>query len=203
MLSRQVLRGYASRPVETLERALALAQKAVSIDPESPQAQWSLGYIYMQQKKYSHAVKALEYAISLSPSYADGYGLLALIRNNQGQAEEAIKLINKGMKLNPYYSWDYLYNLGRAHYALGKFSTAIPYLEQALERNPAATHPTLYLIASYVQLDRAEDAEWLVTDVEVQNPEISISHLQKVLAIGDEDLRGRLFKDLKAAGMAE
>ena len=41
---------------------------------------------------------------------------------------------------------------------------------------------------TYVQLDSMEDAEWLVTDVEVQNPEISISHLQKVLAIGDEDL---------------
>ncbi len=203
VLSRQVLRGYTSRPVETLERALVLAQKAVSIDPESPHVQWSLGYIYMQQKKYDLAVNALEYAISLSPSYADGYGLLALIRNNQGQAEEAIKLINKGMKLNPYYSWDYLYNLGRAHYALGEFSTSIPYLEQALERNPAATYPALYLIASYVQLDGMEDAEWLVSDLEVQNPEISISHLQKVLAIGDEDLRSRLFKDLRTAGMAE
>ena len=138
-------------PAETIERAFTLAQKAVSIDSKSPHVQWSRGYVYMQQKQYDQAIKALEYAVTLSPSYADGYGLLALIRNNLGQAEEAIKLIHIGMKINPYYTWDFPYNLGRAYYALSEFSNAVTHLELAIERNPAVTHPKIYLAASYVE----------------------------------------------------
>lgn len=119
-------------PVETFERALSLARKAVSIDPESPHAQWALGYVYMRRKQFGDAVEALEHALSLSPNYADSYALLALVRNNQGKSEEAIRLIKKGIELNPYYSRDYLYNLGRSYYTFGDFNNAAQTLQEAL-----------------------------------------------------------------------
>ena len=76
-------------------------------------------------------------------------------------------------------------------------------LELAVERNPAVRHPKFYLAASYVQLDKIDDAEWLVTELEVEHPEITITHLKKVLALNDKDLQRRLFEDLRTAGMAE
>jgi TolB-like protein/class 3 adenylate cyclase len=203
VLNRQEFTGFSDSPVESKERALELARKAVSIYPHSPHAQWALGYVYMYRQQFDKAVDALEHAILLSPSYADGYALLALINNNLGQAEDAIGLLEKGMKLNPHYSWDYLYNLGRAHYALGHYEQAAEYLSQALERNETPSHPRLFLAASYVHLDRQDDAEWEVMQLETSHPEITLSHLQRTLPISDTELRSRFLNDLRSAGISE
>jgi len=202
-LTRQVFFGYSDSPAETKERSLEMARKAVAINPDSPQAQWALGYVYMYRNQFDKAIDSLERSVSLAPSYADGYAMLALINNNLGHAEEAIRLIEKGMKLNPYYSWDYLYNLGRAYYALGDYQKATEYLQQALERNEAPRVLRLFLIASLVQLDRLEDAEWEVMQLEVTNPEVTLSHLNTVLVIADTELLNRFIDDLRSAGLPE
>lgn len=203
MLVREVTGGFSNSPAETMERALEMARTAVSSDPDSPQAHWALGYVYMYRKQFDLAVEALERAVSLAPSYADGYALLALIKNNLGKAEHAVYLIKKAMELNPYYSWDYLYNLGRANYALGHFEESKRYLLQAMERNPAPRANRVFLIASLVQLGELEDAEWEVMQLETSDPQYSISHLSQVLPITDEALRDRLNNDLRTAGMAD
>ena len=203
VLTRQVFTGYSDSPAEMRERALELVRKAVSINPNSPQVQWAQGYVYMYRNQFGEAVEALERAVELSPSYADGYALLALIKNNLGHAEDAIRLIEKGMKLNPYYTWDYLYNLGRAHYALGQYQRAVQYLQQALERNEAPRAPRIFLIASFIQLGQQDDAEWEVEQLVVTYPDITLSHLQQVFPITDTELRGRLVSDLRSAGLAD
>lgn len=203
MLVREVNGGFSNSPAETMERSLEMARTAVLIDPDSPQAHWALGYVYMYRKQFDLAVEALERAVSLAPSYADGYALLALIKNNLGEAEDAVYLIKKAMELNPYYSWDYLYNLGRANYALGHFDESKQYLLQAMERNPAPRANRVFLIATLVQLGELEDAEWEVMQLETSDPQYSISHLSQVLPITDEALRDRLNNDLRTAGMAD
>lgn len=200
---RQAYLGFSSAPVELSERALDLAQKAVSIDPESPQALWALGYVYMIRKQFDDAITVLEKALRIAPNYADGYGLLALINNNIGRAEEAIRLIQKGMQLNPHYTYDYPYNLGRAYYALDDFDNAAKNLEQAVERNAAIYIPRLYLAASYIQLGRQDDAEWQIAELETLIPNSSISHWQKTVILADNSVRKRLFDDLSKAGMAD
>ena len=107
------------------------------------------------------------------------------------------------MDLNPFYSWDYLYNLGRAHYVLGHYEQAVEYLQQALERNEIPGQPRLFLLASYVQLGQQDDAEWEVTQLEMSHPEFTLSHLQQVLPITDTELLDRLVSDLRSAGLAE
>lgn len=203
VLTRQITRGFVKSNAETIELALEAAHKAVSIAPESPQVLWAMGFVYMYNKEFDKAIEVLEKSISIAPSYADGYGLLALINNNLGHANIAIDYIDKAMSLNPFFSWQYLNTLGRAYYALGEYEKAILYLQQALERNPAVTHPRLYLAASYVQLGQLDDAEWVITELELRNPEYTISNLQRSLPIDDKNLLARLLADLITAGMAE
>lgn len=202
-LTRQSFLGYSDTPVESKVRAMELARKAVAIDPTSHHALWALGYVYMQMKQFEEAIEALERALSIAPNYADGYGLLALINNNIGHSEEAIRLLEKGMELNPYYTWDYLYNLGRAYFALGDYKSAAEYLEKAIERNEAVPQLRLYLASSYVQLGRQDDAEWQITELEILSSDATLSHWSKALPIIDEDVRNRLFDNLRKAGLQE
>ena len=119
------------------------------------------------------------------------------------EAEDAVNLIKKGMEINPYYSWDYLYNLGRANYALARFDEAKQYLLQAIERNQASGVNRVFLIASLVQLGELDDAEWEIMQLETSHPQYSLSNLSQVLPITDQMLRDRLNDDLRTAGMAE
>ena len=203
VLTRLVIAGYSDSPGEMKERSLELAIRAEAMNPNSPQVQWSLGYIYLYRNQFEEAVEAIERAISLSPSYADAYALLALIKNEMGQAEEAIRLIEKGMKLNPHYSWDYLYNLGRANYALGRYERAVEYLQQALDRNESVGQPRLFLAASFVQLGQLDEAEWEVDEVQTTFPSFTLSHLRTIFPITDRELLEKFVTDLTAAGLPE
>ena len=202
-MTKKAFLGYTDEPVEAQDRALELAQKAVSIDPTSPHTLFALGFVYMWKKQLSEASEMLEKAIDIAPNYADGYGLLALINNHLGRAEKAIPLIEKGMELNPHYTFEYPYNLGRAYYTLGEYDKAANYLETAIERNQASLQSRLYLTASYVQLGRLEDAEWEITELEMRHPSITLSHWQSMGSIVDGTTKNRLFDDLRTAGMAE
>ena len=196
-------RGWTDAPVETLDRALSLAEQAVKHDDNIPQTYWALSYVYLMRKEYDKAEKAVEQAINIAPNYADGYGLLALINNNLGQAEKAIEFISKGMRLNPYYTWDYLYNLGSAKYMLGDYDAAITALEKAQERNENAIPIKLYLAASYVRAGRMDDAGWTIEQLQVLNPAATITHTEKTIPIVNSDIKRTLLEDLRRAGMPE
>ena len=79
-------------------------------------------------------------------------------------------------------------------------------VEPTIEHRKEAVNQSetrLFLLASYVQLDQQDDAEWEVTQLEISHPELTLSHLQQVLPITDTELRDRLVSDLRSAGLAE
>ncbi|MGD9386249.1 MAG: winged helix-turn-helix domain-containing protein [Thioalkalispiraceae bacterium] len=196
-------RGWTDNPVETLDRALGMAEQAVKLDSSIPQTHWALGYVYFMRKEHAKAEKAVVESIRIAPNYADGYGLLALINNNLGNAQQALDYVEKGMQLNPYYTWDYLYNKGRALYTLGHYHEAINSLEQAQLRNENAIPIKIYLAASYVRLDRLDDAEWIIDQLLVINPATTLDHTDKTIPIVVPELKKALLDDLRKAGLPE
>lgn len=198
----QYIRGWTDSPVETLNMALEMAQKGVAGNSDIPQVYWSLGFVHLFRKEHEEAVKAAKKSIEISPNYADGYGLLALIYNHQGNSGGAIASITRGMDLNPYYTFDYPYNLGRAQYLAGKYEDAIDNLNKALEKNQSSVNPRIFLIASYVRQGLIDDAEWEVEQLQMQSPEITISHLIRT-SVQTEELMDQLALELRRAGLPE
>jgi adenylate cyclase len=196
-------RGWTDSPNDSRERALALARQGVVLDNRSPQTYWSLGYVHLYRKEYDQATKAAERAVALAPNYADGYGLLAFIDNHTDRYEPAIVLIKRAMALNPHYTFDYPYNLGRAYYGLGRYSDAVGVLKEALEHNPNAALPRLFLAASYRRLGRQEDADWEIQQILMNDPGVTRSQIARTLPFQDQAELGRLLADLQRAGLPE
>jgi len=186
---------------EAQARALELADKAVSLDPSSPQTHWAMGFVRLFRQEYEEAAASAQTSVTLAPNYADGYGLLAFINNFRGRADEAVRQIKKAMVLNPNYSYDYPWNLGRAYYTLGRFPEAIDALQRALERNENAVYPRLFLAASYVRSGMLEDGEWEIEQVRMLNPELTTTHLENTFPVADKAALEQFLDDLKKAGL--
>jgi len=190
-------------PEATRDRALVMAQRAVELEPESPQAFWALGYTHLFRHEYEQAADAVRRSIALAPNYADGYGLLAFIRNHQGKAQEAAELIRKGMALNPHYSFDYPWNLGWAYYTMENYPEAIAALKQAVERNEFIDYPRLFLAASYVGQGQIGDGQWEIEQLRVIAPALTLSTIRsRFPSYGVANLN-RLQAHLREAGLSE
>ena len=196
-------RGWTDTPVHTIEHARELGKLAVKLDDSIPHTFWALGYALMMAREYKQAAQAVESAITIAPNYADAYGLLALIKNTLGESEAAIDLVKIGMRLNPYYTWDYPYNLGRAYYTSGQIDAAISSLEQARTRNQNAIPVRLHLAASYARAGRIDDAEWEVEEIQLLNPNETISLLKTTVPLNDPKDMQMFVNDLRKAGLPE
>ena len=196
-------RGWTDTPIETVDRAVQLGKQGVELDDSIPQTYWSLGFAYMMKRDFEKAEKVLQDAIRIAPSYADGYGLLALIKNNRGEPEKAIEYIRKGMRLNPFFTWDYYYNLGRAYYTMGRYEEAIDYLLKAKERNENVIQVRLLLAASYVNVNRMDEAEWEIEEVHFLNPTETLTHTRQTIPMTNLAYLDKLISDLRKAGLPE
>jgi len=203
ILGQEYRYGWTDTPVETLDRALALAKQGVALDNTIPQTYWSLGFIYLRMRRHDLAEQAALDAIRVAPNYADGYGLLALINNFQGKPDKALAYAQKGMQLNPYYTWDYLFNVGLAHYLLGDYTQAITFLEKAQARNENAIPVKVYLAASYVRAGRQDDAEWTIEQLQILNPATTLKHLSDAVSYADPRQVAGVLADLRQAGLPE
>jgi adenylate cyclase len=189
--------------VEARERALELANKAVQLNPSSPQIYWSLGYVHLHRREYDAAESAAKKSVALSPNYADGYALLANIVNWRGKAMEAEKYIKKAIALNPYYSFQYPSTLGLAYYNLGHYEEAITYLRDAIYRNESALNPRLFLAATYTRLNLMEEAAWEIEQIKANRPDVTLSSLNNILPFENKTYMSVLQEDLRKAGLPE
>jgi tetratricopeptide (TPR) repeat protein len=196
-------RGWTESPLETLDRALQLANRAVALDDSVPQTYWALGFVHLARKEFDQAEQATDQAIAIAPNYADGYGLLSLIEVFRGDPAKAIELNDKAIRYNPFYSFEYLVAYGMAYYVLGDYDAAIGVLERGQERNPNAIQIKLPLAASYVKAGRQDDAEWVAEEVQMFSPTTTVSSIEKTIPIAQPAFKQALLEDLRKAGIPE
>jgi len=202
-LTRFANKGWSDTPNVERDLALHYAKKSVELNPESPYSLWAMGFTRLYRHEHEEAAEAVRTALRVAPNYADGYSLLALIYNYSGRAEEVIDLIDEAMLINPLYSWDYLFNLGWAHYTQRNYEEAVKYQLLALERNEYATYARLILVASYMALDMPDEAAWQVEEVLAYHTNMSIRFLeQETPILLANDKIQQYLGHLRAAGIS-
>ena len=136
---------------QTLERALAMAQRAVALDDSLPRVHGAWSLVLQMKRQPDQAIAEGERTIALDPNNADSYARQAGVLNlTGGRPEEALGLVEKAMRLNPRYPPWYLNELGTAYRRMGRYAEAIAAQKQVLLRTPDYPLAHLNLTASYL-----------------------------------------------------
>ncbi|HEV8712290.1 MAG TPA: adenylate/guanylate cyclase domain-containing protein [Candidatus Binatia bacterium] len=186
---------------QTLERAFALAQKAITLDDSRPGAHTLLSQVYLQKKQHDQAIAEGEQAIALDPNNADSYVMLAEVLNHAGRPEEAIGLVEKAMRLNPRYLVWYLHVLGRAYFLTRQYEEAIAALKGVTIRSPNYLVGHSILAATYSELDREAEARAEVAEALRVSPNFSLEIGRQRFPFKDSAVLERYLAGLRKAGL--
>ena len=144
-----------------LDQAEAFFRLALRDDPESAEALYGLGSVYLKQEKSGEARQSFERAVKLQASYPDTVGNawnnLGLLATREGRTDEAIPYFQEALKLNP----DHLIaleNLGNAYRQQKNWDEARKSLERAVAVGPQDAEANYSLGMVFAQLNDTDRA---------------------------------------------
>jgi adenylate cyclase len=187
---------------QTLERALAAAQRGVALNDSLSMAHLALGTVYLGQKQYEPAIAEMERALALDPNNALGYAILAETLSRMGRPGEAVGMVEQASCHKPPRVVDqHLDFVGSAYYLAGRPAEAITPLKQFLSRYSNILGAHLTLAAVYSELGRAAEARAEAAEVLRINPQFSLEVHRQREPIKDPALLERQLAALRKAGL--
>jgi adenylate cyclase len=207
-LTQELRQDLSASPEEDIERALALAQKAVATDDTFGVSYAALGSAYLMNHEHDKAVDAAREAIRVQPSDADGYLVLGFYLHWAGQGEDAIDAVKTAMRLDPMptksASHRHASYLGMAYFTAGRYADAIAaFIENAELRVRRGTNSTCILAAAYIATGQEEKARAAVKGFLEENPGYTLSNYKHPRIYKRKEDLERYLDLLRKAGMPE
>jgi TolB-like protein/Tfp pilus assembly protein PilF len=132
-----MLRTHEATP-EHREKARSLAEQALQLQPDLPEAHLALGSSYYYgDNNYDAALKEFEIAQRGLPNESEVYLAIGAIQRRQGKWAESTANLEKSASLNPKDTWP-LQNLVMNYQMLRNFNAANRTVDRALQINPQA-----------------------------------------------------------------
>ena len=129
------------RAPERREKARTLAERAIELQPDLPEAHLARGYsYYWGDNNYGAALKEFEIAKQGLPNESEVYLAIGAIQRRQGKWAESTASMEKAVSLNPKDWWS-LQNLTHNYTMLRDFAKANQTIDRALALNPASLGP--------------------------------------------------------------
>src|SRR5216110_65466 len=124
------------RTVERRQKARTLANRALQLQPELPEAHLALGFSYYYgDNDFAAALKEFEIAQHGLPNESEVYLAIGAIQRRQGKWAESTANLQKAASLNPKDTWP-LQNLAFNYQMQRNFDAANKTIDRALEINP-------------------------------------------------------------------
>jgi TolB-like protein/class 3 adenylate cyclase/Tfp pilus assembly protein PilF len=194
--------GTSKSPKKSLEQAMELVQKALSIDDSDPLSYVALGRIYHFSGQYDKAIAQFEHALAINPNLVEANRSLGSSLRASGKLEEALPYIKKALRLNPVNRgrWSIL---GITYYALERYEEAISVLKEVIRFSPNHQASHVYLAACYMALGREEEAHAEAAEVLRINPEFTLEIVARLWRSRDPVMRERFLDRLRKAGLPD
>ena len=129
------------RTLQRREKARTLAERALQLQPDLPEAHLARGYsYYWGDNNYDAALQEFEIAQNGLPNESEVYLAIGAIQRRQGKWAESTANLEKAVSLNPKDIWP-LQNLADNYQMLRDFDKANSTIDRALVLNPTALGP--------------------------------------------------------------
>jgi tetratricopeptide (TPR) repeat protein len=159
------------------QESLTFFQLALRDDPNSAEAEYGVGSVYLKQNKIPEARASFRQATKLTASYADtgpnAWNNLGLLDTREGRVDAAVTCFQQALRLSPDY-WIALENLGNAFRQLKRWPEARAALERAVAlrpQDPEANYSLGMVLAQTDENARAEQQLRKALDLRPAYPE--------------------------------
>jgi TolB-like protein/class 3 adenylate cyclase/Flp pilus assembly protein TadD len=195
-----VISGWSEFREEELQRAEALALKALTLDPQTTRAYGVLAQIQLYRKRYDLALTQIDRALEINPSDTESYSYRGAYLAWAGRPAEALPWLEGALRFDQASGFAAA-RLCMAYYLLRRYTEAVDAGVRALSRNPGrntqmTTHPML--AAAYAELSQQQNANaeraiatrlWPLLDARTFADQL-----------GTQEARDHIFEGLQKAG---
>jgi adenylate cyclase len=205
MLSAGVRFGLSTSPGEDVEKAVELAQEAVSIDDTFALSYISLASAYLMKRQHEDALAAASEAVRIEPGGYNSNMWQGYYLHWMGRGEEAVKVVRKAQQLNPKYLNDrvpwILDFMGLACFTAGRYEESVVAWKQVLDRFGPLLLREAFLTASYAELGRDDEAKEMAQQLLKRHPNFSVSSWEYARTYKNPEDTERLLNALRKAGL--
>ncbi len=200
---RDVVFRYHVDSADELRRGMKAAEDALRLDDDIPQVHFAIGVLNLALRRHEDALAAARRAIEIDPNYADGHALLAQVSAHGGDLDEGLAAMRRANTLHPRSPFSYLWIEGHLLFLQGRYTEALPLLEEAVARNPAFYVGLVTFVATCGHLGITDAAEWTVAEARALNPAFSVRDEIARTPYRFASRRQLLEEGLKRAGVGE
>jgi tetratricopeptide (TPR) repeat protein len=146
---------------ENMAEAIALAQRAVSLNPHSPQARTILAELYLAANDEKTAGAELDRADNRFPNYLPALALRAILADRRNDSDAIERLSQQAARINPK-APDIYIRLGEDAVRRYLFRESVEFFRQALALDPQSWTAAAALGTSLSRLGEEQEAkQWL------------------------------------------
>ena len=195
--------GWSASKEASIQSGLALANRAVQMNPNDPHGYMVLGNLYALIGQSERSIEMRRKAAELAPNDLNAVAGLATRLKDFGGEKEAVKLFEQAMRMSPKHPWWVPSAYGLSLYLVGRKEEAVASFKKAIDLKPDHVIPHAFLAAVYADLDLMDEARGEADEVMRLNPKFTASRFMQSQTLHDP-VRDARFKDLmQRAGLPE